>query len=648
MIPAPRESAGGTEDGAGDEGGGLTDDSMDSRKDRIVRYAARTVAGAVFLLLVAGALVTSTDSGLAVPDWPLAYGKLMPPMVGGILYEHGHRVVAALVSFFVGLQAGILLWGEPRRTVRRLGLLAFSAILAQALLGGLTVLLQLPPAVSSAHAGLAQIVFALTASIAFMTSVSWRSGELGHGLTAAHAPALTRALGWTAAATAAVYVQILLGAVMRHTGAGLAIPDFPLSFGKLLPAAEEWSRPGVPIHLAHRAFAVVASFLMIMAVRAALRLRGEPAVARTLAGLWAAALALQITLGTFSIWTRKAVAVTAAHLAVGGLVFVLGVLLALALGRARGAALAAGGGIPAPALAPETPRLSIATRVADYVALTKPRITLFVVLTAFVGFAAGTGGRLAGMDLVLLAHTLAGTALVASGTSAFNQLSETVLDGLMRRTARRPLPAGRISPAGAFLFATLLSATGIAELAIFTNGITALLAAFTLVSYVCLYTPMKTLSPLSTIVGAVPGALPPLGGFTAAHGAIEVKGLVLFALLFLWQLPHFFAIGWRHRADYGVAGVRILPTLDPTGRKTSRHALIWCLALVPVSLFPSALGMAGSVYGFGALALTLLFVAASFRFARETTDERALGLFLASIGWLPAVLLLLVLDRVAG
>ncbi|HQR47609.1 MAG TPA: heme o synthase, partial [Thermoanaerobaculia bacterium] len=297
---------------------------------------------------------------------------------------------------------------------------------------------------------------------------------------------------------------------------------------------------------------------------------------------------------------------------------------------------------PAPSLA------ALRARAADYVVLTKPRITLFVVLTAAVGFAAGTTGRLAAMDLVLLAHTLAGTALVASGTSAFNQLSELGLDGRMRRTAGRPLPAGRLSPLGAFLFAAALSVAGIAELALFVNFLTAVLAAATLVSYVCLYTPMKTVSPLSTIVGAVPGALPPLGGFTAVQGAIAAPGLVLFVLLFLWQLPHFFAIGWRHRADYGAAGVRILPTIDPTGRRTSRQAFGWCLALLPASLLPPALGMAGSVYAVGALALTLLFLAASFRFARETTDERALALFLASIGWLPAVLLLLVLDRVAG
>ena len=188
-------------------------------------------------------------------------------------------------------------------------------------------------------------------------------------------------------------------------------------------------------------------------------------------------------------------------------------------------------------------------------------------MTAFVGFVAGTKGPLSGMDVVLLLHTLLGTALVASGTSAFNQVWEKDLDGRMARTAgaaaaRRAHLAGP----GAALFAGALSVAGLAELWLFTDPVTTALAAFTLVSYVLVYTPMKTRSPASTIVGAVPGALPPLGGYTAAAGgAIGLPGLALFAILFVWQLPHFFAIGWRHRADYAKAGVVILPVVDPIG-----------------------------------------------------------------------------------
>ncbi len=288
----------------------------------------------------------------------------------------------------------------------------------------------------------------------------------------------------------------------------------------------------------------------------------------------------------------------------------------------------------------------IPSTFASYVALTKPRITVFVVMTAFVGFVAGTKGPLSSLALPLLLHTLLGTALVASGTSAFNQVREVDLDGLMRRTQDRPLPSGRISLRGAALFAGALSVVGLAELALFTNVLTTALAAFTLVSYVGLYTPMKTRSHASTVVGAVPGALPPLGGYTAATGALGLPGLALFAILFVWQLPHFFAIGWRHRADYARAGVKILPVIDPSGRRTARQTLLWTAVLLPISLLPSLVGTAGFAYAFGAFVLTLLFLRSSLRFARETTDGRARSLFFASIGWLPAILILLVLDRV--
>ena len=285
---------------------------------------------------------------------------------------------------------------------------------------------------------------------------------------------------------------------------------------------------------------------------------------------------------------------------------------------------------------------------ADLLELTKPRITVFVVLTAFLGFAAGTSGPLAGIDPLLLLHTLLGTALVASGTSAFNEIAEVDLDRRMARTATRPLPAGRLPFAGAVAFATLLSLLGVAELWLFANGVTAFLAALTLTSYVFVYTPMKTRSPLSTIVGAVPGALPPLGGYTAAAGAIGAPGLALFAILFLWQMPHFYAIGWRHREDYGAAGFRILSTVDPTGRSSARHALAFGLLLVPVSVLPTALGTAGPLFAAGGFPLSAWFAGTAVKFFRETTDRAAKSMFLASIAWLPAIVVLLLADRVSG
>jgi len=317
-------------------------DANEARNAGILRDATRSVAFLVFLLLLAGALVTSTESGLAVPDWPLSYGKVMPPMVGGILYEHGHRLVAAAVSTLVGLELGALLFFlEGRKTVKRLAAAAFGAILLQAVLGGLTVLFLLPPAISSAHAALAEIVFALTAVVALMCSRTWNdltahpaSLPFEENLSSNGAKARS-AFRWTLLATAAIYVQIVLGAVMRHTGAGLAIPDFPAAFGGLWPSADELQRRGVGLHLAHRVGAVVVLVLVLAAVRALGRLSAVNPVFAGFAAAWTGLVTIQILLGALSIWSKKAPPLTAAHLAGGALCWVTGVLATVCVGACR-------------------------------------------------------------------------------------------------------------------------------------------------------------------------------------------------------------------------------------------------------------------------------------------------------------------------
>jgi cytochrome c oxidase assembly protein subunit 15 len=320
--------------------------------EAFLRVGTRAVAACVFLLLIAGALVTSTQSGLAVPDWPLSYGKVMPPMVGGILFEHGHRLVAAAVSTLVGLELGAVLFLlKGRKAVKVLAAAAFIAILLQALLGGLTVLFLLPPAVSSAHAALAEIVFALTAVVALMCSKTWRNelAAFPSPLSLSEIPSSSSsslpleeslrisskgeegraALRWTVLATGAIYVQIVLGAVMRHTGAGLAIPDFPTFFGSWLPSFSDLSRPGVPIHLAHRLGSIV---VVVLVARAATVLARVPSpLFATVGAGWAGLVCLQAILGATSIWSGKAVPLTVAHLAVGALCWVTGVLASVAL-----------------------------------------------------------------------------------------------------------------------------------------------------------------------------------------------------------------------------------------------------------------------------------------------------------------------------
>jgi len=249
------------------------------------------------------------------------------------------------------------------------------------------------------------------------------------------------------------------------------------------------------------------------------------------------------------------------------------------------------------------------------------------------------------MALVRVVGLLAGTALVSSGSSALNQIIERDRDARMRRTENRPLPAGRLRPADAILWSVLLSASGLLLLAVTVNLLTVALAALTLVSYAFVYTPLKRVTSLATVVGAIPGALPPLGGWAAATGELPAPAFILFAIVFLWQMPHFLAIACLYREDYRRGGMLMLPVVDEGGRFTALQALVYSAALLPVSLLPAALGMAGPIYLFGAFLLGLGMNAASLRFARCRTQTTARGLLLASVIYLPLLCGLLFLDR---
>lgn len=283
---------------------------------------------------------------------------------------------------------------------------------------------------------------------------------------------------------------------------------------------------------------------------------------------------------------------------------------------------------------------------ADLVELTKPRIALMVALTAATGFVMASPGALGGMGLALLAHAVVGTALVAAGAGALNQVVEREVDARMRRTANRPIPGGRVDPDIALLWGVLLAVVGMGWLAAAVNLLTAMLAGLTLAGYVFVYTPMKRLSSLATVVGAVPGAVPPMMGWTAARDALEPGAWVLFGILFLWQLPHFLSIAWMFRRDYAAGGLPMLPVSDPDGRRTGRQAVLYAAALVPVALLPSVLGLTGLVYFAGALALSTAFLAAAVVFARARTDAAARRLLLVSVLYLPAILAVMLVDRV--
>ena len=281
-------------------------------------------------------------------------------------------------------------------------------------------------------------------------------------------------------------------------------------------------------------------------------------------------------------------------------------------------------------------------RLAAYVELTKPRITTLIVLTSAAGFALGSR---AGVNYLLLAHALIGIGLLSSGIGTLNQFMERDLDLLMRRTAERPLPSGRLFPFEALWFGVSLTLMAEVYLALFVNVLTALLGLTVITGYLFVYTPLKTRTSLSTALGAFPGAMPPLMGWTAARGEIDTAAWVLFAIVFLWQFPHFLSIAWMYREDYGRAGIRMLPVVEPDGRVTGQQIIAYSVMLVPVSLLPALLGISGKVYLAAAALLSLLFRASSVRAALSKSNKDARHLLLASVLYLPLLFGVMVLNR---
>jgi protoheme IX farnesyltransferase len=281
--------------------------------------------------------------------------------------------------------------------------------------------------------------------------------------------------------------------------------------------------------------------------------------------------------------------------------------------------------------------------VADLTELVKARLTTLVLLTTLVGFCMGSS---TGIRPGLLGWTLLGTALLACGAAALNQVFERHLDALMLRTRTRPLPAGRMNPKPAAVGGAVAGLAGVLLLATMVNPLAAVLGAATLLSYLFVYTPLKTRAIVNTLVGAVPGALPPVIGWVAARGELGLAGGSLFLLQFFWQIPHFLAIAWLYRQDYARAGLRMMPVVDSTGVQTGRHAVAHAGALLIASLLPVGLGMAGAIYGVGAFLAGVAFLWLTLRFARERSDVLARQLFLGSVIYLPVVLGLMVFDRI--
>jgi protoheme IX farnesyltransferase len=289
------------------------------------------------------------------------------------------------------------------------------------------------------------------------------------------------------------------------------------------------------------------------------------------------------------------------------------------------------------------PPAEMSSRVADWMELVKVRLSGLVLLTTLSGFYLASRGA---VDWLRLFNTLIGTALLAFGASALNQFQERHLDARMKRTAHRPLPAGRMAPPTALWFGVASAAAGFLYLALMVNWPTSLIGAATLLTYNLIYTPLKRVTWLNTLIGAVPGATPPVMGWSAARNDLSPEGWTLFAILFLWQIPHFMAIAWLYRDDYARGGFIMLPQVDASGRRTGRQAVGYTLGLLAASVCPALLGLVGAGYLVGAVVLGLAFLAVALRFSRDMTRQRTLHLFFMSILYLPLLLGLLVIDKV--
>lgn len=287
-------------------------------------------------------------------------------------------------------------------------------------------------------------------------------------------------------------------------------------------------------------------------------------------------------------------------------------------------------------------RTDIKAALRDYFDLSKPGIGFYSLITTFTSFWMASAGPL---DLLLLFHTIAATALVTAGGGALNQVIEIGVDSQMKRTERRPLPAGRLSASTGLAFGVITSLIGTIYLLVAVNSLAALLAIATLIGYLFVYTPLKKFTSLSTVIGAFPGAIPILIGWVAVTGSIDLRGWSLFAILFLWQIPHFLAIAWMYRKDYARAGFPMLTVVEPEGISAAHQSLIYLVALLPVSILPTRLGMTGMIYTYGALLLGLGFLASGVMLAVKRSNSSAKQLLFASIIYLPVLLILMVVDK---
>ena len=582
---------------------------------------------ATFVLIVVGGVVRVTGSGLGCPDWPTCHGYLIPPPGREPWIEFSHRLAAGVVSVLV---AAILVTAlrsyRSDRAIRLPALAAVGALAAQIALGAVTVVLELPPLIVWIHLGVALVVFAFLVVVA-------TNARLGGGALEMDARRRSRALSLSLASAISIYVLILLGATVVNTGASLACPDWPLCRNAVIPPLDD---PLVVVHFTHRFAALAAGVPVLLLAFETRRLRHQsPSLARgamSLLGLFVAQLAVG---GVTALW-RLPLELRALHLALAAAAWGVAVALVTALARSRrapaevavrsmrqeAAGVATGSGAASRLDAPGTPQR--VSTPGKYLRLSKPWIIALLLTTTLASMLiAGRGSA----SLPLIVFTLLGGALASSGANAINCYVDRDIDGLMSRTRNRPIPRDQLDPRQALLFGLAASAASFLVLLLFVNLLAAVLAVFGIIYYVFVYTLwLKRSTPHNIVIGGVAGAVPPLVGWAAVTGRLDLLALYLFLIVFFWTPPHTWALAILARGDYEKAGVPMLPVARGEA-ETRRHIWLYSLQLAAVTLLLFAFRLLGWVYLGLAIALNGLFLWLAFRLTREMDKPAARRLY---------------------
>lgn len=600
-----------------------------------------------------GGVVRASGAGLGCPDWPLCHGQVLPPASTHSVLEFSHRALGALATAAIlamvalGFRSGTL-----GRSGTRVAIVIPPLLLSQILLGAVTVALELPPMVVLLHLGLALIVFGLVILLAVWI---WRPEQPAGTVP----PPRARLRRLANAGVAAVYLLALSGAYVRASGASWACAGFPTCNGELLPFG---SGPGVDVHLAHRLLALaVAAHLAVLVRRSWSVARGDPAVVGV-AVLVAGALLAQLTVGVLLVsWTVPTLA-QALHVAgaaaLWGSVVALAALVArppLAHGveaSAQGLPLASRDvgprGGPSSAEAPHTAEMrapqnhGAVARIAAYVSLTKPRIISLLLVTTLAGMVLAANGM---PSLPLVIATLVGGALGAGGANTINCWFDRDIDSLMRRTVLRAIPSGAVSPLQALVFGGALGIASFVVLARFVNLLAAVLTLAALLYYTVIYTGwLKRSSPQSIVIGGAPGAVPPLVGWVAVTGEVSLLALYLFAVIFYWTPPHFWALSLLIKNDYARARIPALPVIHGE-EETRRQILLYSILLTALTVAIFALGLLGTVYLIGAVFFGGALVLYAVQLCRQASQAAARRLYQYSLLYLPLLFGAMIVDR---